>query len=141
MMLTANFKTESRFPVDRKKIREIINQTLDKQGLKNDCEISISIVGDRKMRGLNKKYLNLDETTDVLSFPLESEDKIIKRGTPDAPSGFVSPPDGLLHLGDIVVSYPQALAQAAEKNIFVDQEINILIEHGVLHLLGIHHDE
>lgn len=141
MKLIVDFKTESRFPVNRDKIREIILKILSQNNIRAPCEVGISIVGDRKMLELNKKYLGVDETTDVLSFPLLTSDKLSKRGTHDAPSGFISPPDGLLHLGDIVISYPVTIKQAAERNIFVDEEINFLVEHGILHLLGIHHSE
>ena len=140
-MLTVNFKTESRFEINREKIKEIIQKTLEAQGMKEEAEIDVTVVGDRKMKELNQEYLGHDETTDVLSFPLESDTGLSKRSTMDAPTGFVSPPDGILHLGDIVVSYPQAVMQAAEKNILVDEAINFLVEHGILHLLGIHHDD
>jgi len=140
-MLTVNFKTESRFEINREKIKEIIQKTLEAQGMKEEAEIDVTVVGDRKMKELNQEYLGHDETTDVLSFPLESDTGLSKRSTMDAPTGFVSPPDGILHLGDIVVSYPQAVMQAAEKNILVDEAINFLVEHGILRLLGIHHDD
>lgn len=141
MQIVLEFKTESRYPVNRESIKTAVLEILSSQGVADKCEIGISIGGDRKMRFLNKRYLNRDYTTDVLSFGLQSEDKINKRGTIDAPSGFISPPDGILHLGDIVISYPQAVKNAALKNIYVDQEINNLVQHGVLHLLGIHHEE
>lgn len=140
-MVIVDFRTESRFPVNRDIIRQIIEKVISKQGLKARVEVGVSIVGNRKMTELNEKYLKHEGTTDVLSFPLESGGVTSKRGTPDAPSGFVSPPDGVLHLGDIVISYPQAVKQAAEKNELVDEEISVLVEHGVLHLLGIHHEE
>jgi len=139
--LTINFKTESRFEINREKITQVVQKTLDEQGIRQDVELDITVVGDRKMKELNEKYLGHEETTDVLSFPLESDLGLSKRSTMDAPTGFVSPPDGILHLGDVVVSYPQAVMQAAEKNILVDDAIDFLIEHGVLHLLGIHHEE
>ena len=140
-MVIVDFRTESRFPVNRDRIRKTIEEVISRHGLKAKVEIGLSIVGDRKMSELNGKYLKHEGTTDVLSFPLESGGVISKRGTPDAPSGFVAPPDGVLHLGDVVISYPQAVKQAAEKNELVDEEISILVEHGVLHLLGIHHEE
>jgi len=49
-------------------------------------------------------------------------------------------PDDWWYLGDVVISYPQALKQAQEHNLLVDEEIDRLVEHGVLHLLGIHHE-
>ena len=92
----------------------------------------MSIVGDRRMRQLNKQYRNIDDTTDVLSFGLnESAEKS---------EPFVEAPDNILRLGDIVVSYPQAITEAAEENKLVDDTIVELVLHGLNHLLGIHHD-
>jgi len=54
---------------------------------------------------------------------------------------FVQPPDGVLHLGEVIISYPQAVAQAEEHQHSVKREIAILIIHGVLHLLGYEHDK
>src|SRR3989344_5518877 len=70
---------ESRYLVDRKRIKKTILDSLSENGVKSGGEISIAIVGDRKMKILNKKYRNLDRTTNVLSFPLQEglvDDKI-----------------------------------------------------------------
>lgn len=91
----------------------------------------MSIVGDRLMKDLNRKYRNIDETTDVLSFPMTEEVK-------DKP--FVEPPDNVLRLGDIIISYPGAREDAGEENKLVDDKIDELVEHSMLHLLGQHHD-
>jgi len=91
----------------------------------NEVEVSVAVVGGRKIRSLNKTYRQLDESTDVLSFPQE--------GSRD--------PDGILRLGDILVCYPQAIEQAVEEDKMVDEKINELVEHGLRHLLGIHHPE
>lgn len=72
----------------------------------------------------------MDEPTDVLSFAFLEED-------PDFP--FPLAPGGLLHLGEIIISYPRAAQQAGEEGHPVDQEIALLIAHGVLHLLGYEH--
>ncbi|MDD5289160.1 MAG: rRNA maturation RNase YbeY [Dehalococcoidales bacterium] len=53
---------------------------------------------------------------------------------------FISVPDGKLHLGDIIISYPQAVRQAEEHGHSQEREITILLIHGVLHLLGYDHD-
>ena len=50
-------------------------------------------------------------------------------------------PDGKLHLGEVIISYPQAVIQAEEHRHSVKKEVAILIIHGVLHLLGYDHDE
>lgn len=91
------------------------------------------VIGDRKMMELNEKHMKHLGTTDVLSFPLGN-------GTGSG-AGFVNPPDGILRLGDIVVSYPQAVKQAQEHSLLVDDEVCNLVQHGLLHLLGINHEE
>ena len=131
-MITILFQTESHFPVDRKKIKTALSQTLS-QKVKSDAEVSVTIVGDRRMRELNRRYRQLDDTTDVLSFGLN--DPTIK-GMP-----FVDNPDGVMRLGDIVVSYPQAVSQAVDENKMVDDKIIELTLHGLDHLFGLHHPE
>jgi len=121
---------ETHFPVSRPILKNAVEETLAEQKIQSDIEVSVSIVGDRKMKKLHGKFLGEATTTDVLSFPLE-----------DNKSGFVNIPDGILRLGDIVVSYPVARRQAQEHNLLVDSEIKILVKHGMLHLLGIHHED
>lgn len=130
-MISILFQTESHFPVDRKKIKQAIHDVLSRK-IKSDTEVSVSIMGDRRMKQLNSQYRKIEETTDVLSFPLN--DSSVK-GIP-----FQDSPDRVLRLGDIVVSYPQAVVQAAEENKLVDDTIIELVLHGLNHLLGIHHD-
>jgi len=127
------FQTESHFPVDRKKIKTAIEQALEHQ-VHRDAEVSVSVVGDRRMRVLNKQYRALDKTTDVLSFGLN--DPTVK-----IPAEFVEAPDDILRLGDIVVSYPQAVEEARAENKLVDDQVVFLVLHGLDHLLGKHHPE
>ncbi len=88
-------------------------------------EVSILIVGERKIRQLNKQFLQINEPTDVLSFPLEEpRDK-----------------KGILRLGDVVISYPLAQKYAREENKLVMEVILELMEHGLMHLLGFNHVE
>ena len=132
-MITVLFQTESHFPVDRKKITQAVTTELTKQ-IKRDVEVSITVVGDRKMHALNLQYRQIDATTDVLSFPQNDPSQPQK-------TQFVEPPDGVLQLGDIVVSFPQAVLEAADENKLVDDQIVFLVLHGLNHLLGIHHPE
>lgn len=127
-MITVLFQTESHFPVNRKKIKAAVEVALAGQ-VHRDAEVSVSVVGDRQMKALNKKYRNLDSTTDVLSFGLNEGDS------------FVNAPDDVLRLGDIVVSYPQAMDEAREENKLVDDQVVLLVLHGLDHLLGKHHPE
>ena len=133
-MITVLFQTESHFPVDRKKIIDAVTDALEGK-IKSHAEVGVSIVGDRRIHELNRQYRHVDAPTDVLSFPLnDPADK-----SENVP--FVDVPDGVLRLGDIIVSYPQAVVEAAEENKFVDDQIVFLVLHGLNHLLGIHHPE
>lgn len=118
---------ESRYKVNRKRIKETVKKTLIANQVTTPCEVSIAIVGDRKMRALNKKYRNLDKTTNVLSFPLSEGEQTPIKSTK-------------AHLGDIVLAYPQVVRDAAEYNVLVDDRVDLLVEHSMLHLLGVHHE-
>lgn len=125
--LQLDIEADSRYSFDRKRVRAALTKTLVDQGLDGKVKISLSVVGERKIKELEKKYFNRDEVTDVLSFPLEEGEQM--------PADF----DGL-SLGDIVICYPQAKRQAMQWNRIIDEELEFLACHGLLHLLGIHHD-
>lgn len=126
--LDLDIAADSRYPFDRKRVKAALIKTLEEQDItKGAVKISLSVVGERKIRELENKYFKEDKVTDVLSFPLEEGLEM--------PDDF----DGL-NLGDIVICYPQAKRQAIQWNRIVDEEIEFLACHGLLHLLGVHHD-
>ncbi len=86
-------------------------------------EVSLSFVGERAIRTLNRKFMKKDRPTDVLSFPLGEKG-----------------PDGQFYLGDIVIAVPVAFRQARRKGHSLDRELRLLAIHGFLHLLGFDHD-
>ncbi|MBI2405071.1 rRNA maturation RNase YbeY [Candidatus Gottesmanbacteria bacterium] len=131
-MITVLFQTESHFPVSREKVKDAAIKVLTGK-LQSDAEVSIAIVGDRRMRELNRTYRHIDATTDVLSFPQNDPSQSMRP--------FVNPPDNVLYLGDIIVSYPQAVLEASSDNMMVDDKIVQLVLHGLDHLMGIHHPE
>lgn len=119
---------ESRYKVNRKKIKSAINNLLGKQEITGPVEVSVAIVGDRKMRELSRKYKNEDKTRNVLSFSLmEGEATHL--------------PDDVLRLGDIIISYPVVIKEASKEEMLVDDKVSQLVEHGLMHLLGLHHEE
>ncbi|MCJ7516289.1 MAG: rRNA maturation RNase YbeY, partial [Dehalococcoidia bacterium] len=83
---------------------------------------------------LNRIYRGENKPTDVLAFQMTTGIKQEHEGL------FVSPPNGIKHLGEVVVSYPQALIQASEQGHGVTYELALLIVHGTLHLLGYDHE-
>ena len=105
---------------------------LASEGIKRPVELSLTVTEDKTVRKLNRKYRDIDKTTDVLSFALTEN---------VADTTFVTPSDGVLRLGEIIVSYPKAQAQAKEHNHPVKREIAWLLVHGILHLLGYDHQD
>ena len=89
-------------------------------------EVSILLTGDKEIRSLNKEFRDIDQSTDVLSFPQISEEEISISG-----ENF---------LGDIAVSLDTAKNQANEHNLTLREEIVLLLIHGILHLLGYDHE-
>ncbi|MDP3941320.1 MAG: rRNA maturation RNase YbeY [bacterium] len=145
---------ESRYQVNRKRIKAVVKRTLDSNNIQLNVEVSVAIVGDRKMKALNEKYRGKTGTTNVLSFPL-AEGEQMKSGTVRGSTSRYSPvPNRMVlgrhlamlpksdttYLGDIVISYPVVIKEAARDETMVDEKIEELVEHGLHHLLGIHHD-
>ena len=100
--------------------------TLDQQRTRGQVELTIAITGDAQLRALNLAFRKIDKATDVLSFGLD-------------PEGDSKPPEGLAYLGDVIISYPMARAQAKAGGHSIEAELQLLVVHGVLHLLGHDH--
>jgi len=118
---------ESRYKVNRKKIKTAISNLLSEQQVNSPVEVSVAIVGDRKMRDLSRKYKGEDKTRNILTFSQSEGERI------EAPSE-------KLRLGDIIISYPVVITEAARDEVLVDDKIDELVTHGMTHLLGIHHE-
>ena len=115
-------------------LRDMVEQILVAQDAGAMVEMGLVITSQERVQQLNRSYRGKDEPTDVLAFSAREE---IDAELP----AFVQPPDGVLHLGEVIISYPQAVIQAEEHRHSVKREIAILIIHGVLHLLGYEHDK
>lgn len=136
-MINIIVNSDSRYNVNKAAIKNAVLEILQKNRIAGKIELGINIVGDRKMHELNRTYRGINSTTDILSFALEDPNPLSLQHIPRI--GFVASPDRWLRLGDIVVSYPQALEDASIDGISVEEEIRNLVEHGLNHLLGIHH--
>lgn len=118
---------ESRYKINRRRIKNTVEKVFDRNGVTGAVEVSIAIVGDRKMRALSKKYKGEDKTRNILSFSL-SEGESIKM------------PNDKLRLGDIVLSFPQVINDSVRDETLIDDKVDELVEHGLLHLLGVNHE-
>jgi probable rRNA maturation factor len=109
-----------RVPIRRlKKTAERILDLLNQ----NRAELSLALVGNREIRELNARYRNRDEPTDVLSFP--SGERLLRE---------------MEILGDVVIAVEQAEKQAGKRGRTLEEEVESLLIHGILHLLGYDHE-
>lgn len=120
-----NFQNESNFPLNKRLLTQAIRAALQQQSAAPDAELSLVFVDNASMQAYNRDYRGLDEPTDVLSFP----------------SGEIDPDSDAPYLGDIILSYPKAQAQAEAGGHPLAEELQLLTVHGVLHLLGHDHYE
>lgn len=95
------------------------------------ASLSVALVGDRAIRRLNLAHRGKDRATDVLSFPL-IDPRAKRRRAHDAPERL---------LGDVVISLDRAALQAAEYDATLDAEVQRLLIHGILHILGHDHEK
>ena len=129
-MITVGIYNFGDYPIDPKKIQQAVTKTLVDGGVSYRCETSVAIVSKEKMQEYVDLYYGHDGVDHpVLSFP-QAEVK----------GQFVLPPDGINHLGEIVVSYPWAKKEATKTGKDTSEIVCELCRHGALHLLGIHHD-
>ena len=118
-------------------LQSVAEHTLVAHGTGSGVELSLVIVGQERVQQLNRSYRGKDEPTDVLAFSMLPSEETSGADFPP----FVTPPDGVSHLGDVIISYPQAVIQAEEHQHPIEREVAILIIHGVLHLLGYEHNK
>jgi probable rRNA maturation factor len=114
-------------------LEAIARRVLAAENVGAKTEVGLVISSGERVRELNRDYRGQDEPTDVLAFSAREE-------AADLPP-FIPPPDGVLHLGEVIISYPQALIQAEERGHSLKKELSILLIHGLLHLLGYDHEK
>jgi probable rRNA maturation factor len=116
---------------------------LDAEGVRGEAELSVLFVDREVMTGLNRQFMGADGPTDVLSFPLD--DDLIELGRwPDASTtgpdrGSVQPEEAPLLLGDVVICPEVAAGNAPEHAGTYEDEMALLLVHGILHVLGMDH--
>jgi len=108
--------------------RELLERTAAaalRQQSAPDADLTLVLTGDTRLRALNRDFLHTDAPTDVLSFPSDEHD----------------PETGRRYLGDVIISVLRAASQAQAGKHPFEQEVQLLVVHGVLHLLGHDHAE
>jgi probable rRNA maturation factor len=118
-----------RAEVDEGSLRRVAAEVLAQEGVTGETELSLIITDDEAVRELNRRFRGVDAHTDVLAFGTGAEEH------------FVTAPESPPYLGDVVISYQRALAQAEELGHSAAEELKLLVIHGILHLLGYDHQE
>lgn len=123
-MITVQVKRNVRLSVDKSILVEAAQLTLEMTKSGKQSGMGIVIGNDRLLHKLNRKYRMVDSPTDVLSFT----------------SGEVDPDTSDIYLGDVVISLPRAEEQASAEGHALADELQLLVVHGTLHLLGYDHE-
>jgi probable rRNA maturation factor len=118
-----NIESETSFPQDL--LERAARTALEHEAQSLDSDLSIILTDDARLHELNLNYLGVDAPTDVLSFPASETD----------------PETGARYIGDILISIPRAQAQADAAGHPLEAEVQLLVVHGVLHLIGHDHAE
>lgn len=108
---------------NEKAIEKAVETVLAAENQEGNFEVSVSFVTNEEIRELNRDYRNVDSETDVLSFPMDDDDEF----------------DGVIILGDIVLSTQRIIEQANEFGHSLEREMIYLSVHSMLHLLGYDH--
>jgi probable rRNA maturation factor len=137
---------QSRHPVDVARWSALAEGVLDAEGVRGEAELSVLFVDVEAIATLNRDFMDEPGPTDVLSFPIDGELASGGRwpddGGPGPGRGMPDPDDLPLLLGDVVICPEVAAGNAPGHAGSFDDEIALLVVHGILHLLGHdHHDE
>ena len=126
-------------------ITAVAKQSLKPYKFIRDCELNIVIADDKLLKSLNFKHKGINDSTDVLSFNIEpiADFIAVDDNSNQSSSGdydFVLPVDNTGLIGEVIISIEKVIIQSEEKGISFDEELAILVIHGILHLLGFDHE-
>lgn len=132
-------------PVDTLRWARLARQVLESEGVKGEAELSMLFIDEAAMADLNKRFMGKDGPTDVLAFPID-EEPVEGGRSPDSGGsgpGYIpaEPSDLPTLLGDVVICPTVAERNAPDHAGTFDDEIALLVVHGILHLMGMDHME
>ena len=132
-------------PVDLVRWQSLALDVLRAEGVRGLAEMSLIFVTEAEITELNERYMNKTGPTDVLSFPIDAELADVVLSSPSPSRGPDRAPPDLgdmpVLLGDVVLCPTVAARQAPDHAGTVDDELALLVVHGVLHVLGHNHAE
>jgi probable rRNA maturation factor len=133
---------QSDHPVAIGRWSTLARSVLEAEGITGDTEVSLLFVDEATIASLNERFLDKEGPTDVLAFPIEDEADRSGR-SPDeggtGPASIEADTGRLVLLGDVVICPAVAALNAVDHGVTFDDEIALLVVHGLLHLLGMDH--
>ena len=121
------------------KVKSLINKavvlSLESENVIIDSQVSIYFVDNERIQEINKEQRDIDKPTDVLTFPMAE----FCNGKLDLKTGDIDMDEGLLILGDIIISLEKAKEQAEIYGHSLEREVLFLVTHGMYHILGYDH--
>lgn len=131
--------------VDCDRWARLAQAALSEEGVRGDAELSVLFVDAQTIAALNERFLGREGPTDVLAFPIDEEDPPIGRAPDNGGSGpgWEPPEPGSLPslIGDVVICPQVAYENAPRHAGSYDDEVALLLVHGILHLLGMDHED
>lgn len=125
--MNIDIQNDAQYPIDEARLRAAVQTVLAQQQADPDSAASVVINDDAQVQALNHQYRGIDTPTDVLSFPADALPNELRGDEPP-------------YLGDLIIAYPYALAQAEREGHAPGDSFALLVVHGTLHLLGYDHD-
>lgn len=120
-------------PIDAEPLKRLIELVLKDENLADDTEVTILFVGESQIAQYNQRFMNRQGPTDVLAFPLE---ELRPGAIPERSPG--GPP---FNMGDVVICPAYVRTQAEQAGVSFDDELSLMVVHGLLHLLGYDHQD
>lgn len=132
MKIILEINNKSGCDIERFDLKRIVKRTIEKKGCdfleSKDVKVSIGLISQQEIKMINKKYRGIDAPTDVLSFSNYESQEVLQKEA-----------DKSVFLGEILVCCEDIEKYAKIKGSFFDQELVLVISHGILHLLGMSH--
>lgn len=147
MTVNIEYDTEKALDLDYKKIIEsVIDKAVEDSGCPYETEVNVTLTNNDEIKKINSEYRDIDNPTDVLSFPMinfytPGDFGGVSDEIEQSPQDYFNPDSGELMLGDIVVSVEKVVEQAEKYGHSQERELAFLVAHSMLHLFGYDHME
>lgn len=133
-IISVTFNSDIKPAISKKSLLQVANIVINSLDIKKSIEMGIVITNDEEIKGLNSAYRQINSATDVLSFHMQPDEN------DNLSPSFITPPDEIQHIGEVIISYETASRQAKENSITITEELTFLLVHGILHLMNYDHE-